>query len=66
MQVDADAHEQLHGAKGKVKRAGKQAQRLRAKVKVGLQRRGHEGGDRAVGLAEREGGGQGEQHGPDG
>jgi hypothetical protein len=66
MQVDANAHEQLHGAKREVKGACEQAQVLRAQVKVGLQGRGHEGGDRAIGLAERKRARQRKQHDPDG
>ena len=62
VQVNADAHEQLHRAKGKVKSAGKQAQRLRAQVKFRLQRRCHERSDGAVRLAERKSGGQCKQH----
>ena len=53
LQIDADAHKQLHGTKGKVKRASKQAEVLRAQVEIRLQRRGHDGCHRAPGLAER-------------
>ena len=64
MEVDADAHQQLQRAEAEVKDAGEQAELLRREAEVALQLGRHHGRDGAVGLAQREGGGQREQHDP--
>ena len=64
VQVDADAHEQLHGAEGKRKRPGKHPQRLCRQPELGPQARRHDGRDGAKRLAQRKARHQRQQHGP--
>jgi len=51
MQVDADAHEELHGAEGEMECPRKNAERLRREPELVLQRTRHDGADRAKSLA---------------
>ena len=64
IQVHADAHEKLRHAKRQTKQPGKRPQRRWRKAKVALQARSHDGGDGAVGLAQRKGREQRQQHEP--
>ena len=63
--VHGDAHEQLRHTEGQAEQPGKRAQRLGRQAKVLLQALGHDGGDGAVGLAERKTRQQGQQHEPE-
>ena len=66
VQVDADAHEELHGTEGEVEGGREHAQLLRREAQPCLQFGRQDGGGGAVGLAEHEGRAQGQQHEPDG
>ena len=66
IQVHANAHKELHDAKGQPKQPGKCAQRRRGQTEVALQPACHDGRDGAVRLAERERRQQRQQHGPEG
>ncbi|MNL53594.1 hypothetical protein D3C87_1768560 [compost metagenome] len=66
MQVDADAHEELHRAEREVEGAREDAEGLGGEMKVRLQRARHDGADGAEGLAERNPCAEGEDHDPGG
>ena len=64
MQVNANAHDELHDAKRKVESPGKKTQGLRAQMKISLQRCCHDGRHRAPRLTQGKSRGQRKQHDP--